>query len=351
MFKMISDLFSKKRLNETNINEDINSNKNIVIEEYNLKSIRILRSILEVSFKKMNTVETSGEIIKVLKNNYSLDCVTILINKENYFKIINSDIDPEYKDVAEKYFNDVLEEDTNGKIKCSETFLSYPTAKERNIKYFYAINLKNKNESIGALIIENRSNNGFSEEEFFKIIVENITIVIENSLYLEKINELALKDTLTGVYNRNFLENDLKEKIESNKSFSIAIFDIDFFKKFNDKYGHVFGDKTLKIVANYVTRYLENEDSIYRYGGEEFIIYFHGKTEEETYEIVENIRKGISNILIEDDKNIATVTASFGIYEYNKKDKDIATIVKKVDQALYCSKETGRNKTTLYSYI
>lgn len=354
MLKKISGLFNKKILNnlQENIEGNTDINKKEIEEVYNLKSIRILREILKVSFKKMNTIETSKEIIKVLKNNYSLDCVTILINKEGHFKIINTDMEEEYKDIAEGYFNELLKENTEGKIKSSETFLSYPTAEERKIKYFYAVNLKNKNEVIGTLIMENKSNNNFPEEELFKMIVENITIVIENSLYLEKISELALKDTLTGVYNRNFLEKDLKEKIENKKDkFSITIFDIDFFKKFNDKYGHIFGDKTLKIIANYVTRYLENEDLIYRYGGEEFIIYFHEKTEEEAYKIVENIRKGISNVLIEDERNVATVTASFGIYEYNNKDKDIATIIKKADQALYCSKETGRNKTTLYSYI
>lgn len=356
------NLFNKEKSEESmNIKEKeegtSNSESEKIRENYDWKSTKILRSILEVSFKKDSINESSKEIIKILKDNYKLDYVTILIKKDNteLTEVASSDIEEEYLKKSQEYFTDVLKEkDLNGKIKCSKypnTFLSYPTAEERKIQYFYFIPLKTDTD-IGALIIENKTNsNLFSEEEFFRIIIENITIVMENCIFFDKLNSLAMRDGLTGIYNRNFMKQHLEPKIKEGKSFNLVIFDIDHFKRFNDTYGHLFGDITLKEVSNHARNFLHQNDCIYRYGGEEFIIYLEDRTEEEAYKFIENLRISISNIIIEDGVSSATVTVSFGIYQYSGIEKTIKEIISKADKALYHSKETGRNKVTLYSKL
>ncbi|WP_125763035.1 GGDEF domain-containing protein [Companilactobacillus hulinensis] len=170
-------------------------------------------------------------------------------------------------------------------------------------------------------------------------------------------------DALTGVRNRSNLNTRSKELFEefkqSDELGTIAMFDIDHFKKFNDTYGHETGDEVLRHVAHLVERELlsrqgEPTGELFRYGGEEFIIIFKNVDTAESARIVYDIRKTLADIPLFINGTKLDVTMCFGITAVTKSDETTKAILERVDQYLYQSKNNGRNCVTIegetYSY-
>lgn len=157
--------------------------------------------------------------------------------------------------------------------------------------------------------------------------------------YSKELEYLATKDTLTGLYNRRSFDNELKYIIEKEtvSEAYLALFDIDHFKIINDNYGHVFGDQVLRNIADLAKKTIPVGDFISRWGGDEFAVLFKG-SEEELKQYIHELRKEIANM--NDDR---TITISVGITEIHK-GENIDEILKRADQALYTSKENGRNQ-------
>lgn len=320
------------------------------------KSNTLLRDILKLSLNKYDdiTIAAMG-IISSLKNHYTIDyCTLFTSDNNNSLKLLASNVDHSFYENLESEVNRALKNMDHYKasITTSEDFLSYDSSRKRNVKYSYFIPLNIDNKLIGAIFIENKNVKDLNvEKEFFSIILENITIVLQNLLYFETINKLAMTDGLTGIYNRNYMNLFLANALQKKKKFTLAIFDIDHFKKFNDTYGHLFGDLTLKIVSSFVKSQLHDSDTIFRFGGEEFILYLENKTENQAFSQIESIRSGIEQLSIEDEKSTANVMCSFGCHEVCFNDTSITKIIEKADIALYHSKENGRNRTTKFSDV
>jgi len=175
------------------------------------------------------------------------------------------------------------------------------------------------------------------------------TNVLEQNEFLE---QMAKKDGLTMLFNHSYFKDKLKgEMVRSeryNNIFTIAIFDLDFFKKVNDHYGHVKGDEVLKAFANIIKDTVRNTDIAARYGGEEFAVLFTETDLEDTVQAVERIRKALANTVFTSEKDCFKVTFSAGVTPYNKVYKEDAEMMINVaDKALYMSKSNGRNRTTV----
>lgn len=158
-----------------------------------------------------------------------------------------------------------------------------------------------------------------------------------------QMEESAIRDSLTGVYNRKVmakLVDENKKFINTENDISIIMFDLDYFKKVNDTYGHDVGDQVLVGICQYIPTLLAEEDILIRWGGEEFIIVVN-RNLEKTSEVAEQIRKGIE----ENEKLPIKVTVSMGVAQY-KKDNYEHT-VKAADEALYRAKGLGRNRVEL----
>ncbi len=163
----------------------------------------------------------------------------------------------------------------------------------------------------------------------------------------KELNQLAITDKLTNIYNRRKLEELIQNELDRNKrfncTFGLAILDIDFFKKVNDTYGHQTGDQVLIEIAQTLTNNLRKTDFIGRYGGEEFIIICPESNIEGGSALMEVLRSKISQ---HDFKSIKNITASFGL-TLSKEDDTLDSIVKRADKALYKAKENGRNKVVV----
>ncbi len=320
---------------------------------FSTKENNIMKSILDsgVNNSVTFTLESSAfSIVNILMNNYKLDYCSILIDRDRLINIA-SNVESQYIQDVEEYCNEAIRS-MNGaaKIRSSESYLNYKSANRRKIKYSYLIPLNQQNKQIGAIFIENYEDykeNEF-ELEFFKLVIKNIAIALQNCIYRDEITSMAMKDNLTQVYNRNYMKMHLQEQIDSNKKFTLALLDIDFFKKFNDTYGHDFGDVVLKEVSQFIKKSIKEYDEIYRWGGEEFVIYFNNTESSGIYERLNNIRDNLSRYKIENGKSVeVSVTASFGTVDSGS-GKTIDELISLADKALYHSKETGRNKVTVY---
>ncbi len=195
------------------------------------------------------------------------------------------------------------------------------------------------------------------EIEYISLLIYDVTDVAVNSLELNQANQrlekLSQTDLLTGLNNRGYLDQSLEREFKrlkrTKEPASVVIFDIDHFKKVNDNYGHLVGDKVIQLVAKTLMDSQRETDVSGRFGGEEFVILLIGTPADSANFFAERLRKKIEKTVVETPEGDLTFTISLGIAEF---DNDIRTSVQwlnRADQALYNSKESGRNKTTIYS--
>lgn len=179
------------------------------------------------------------------------------------------------------------------------------------------------------------------------------------SAYNHQIYLLRNKDTdsLTGLYNRQSfdmklskLHNNLGSENRSDDepvSYCFALLDIDFFKKVNDKYGHVYGDEVLLLFSNLMKKTFRDDDMLFRYGGEEFAILLNNVDLEQARFILNRFRENVENFNFPMDNK---VTTSVGYCDFNKT-FTLTSIIEHADKALYYSKEHGRNLTSGYEEL
>lgn len=168
--------------------------------------------------------------------------------------------------------------------------------------------------------------------------------------HVESLKVLALKDQLTGIANRHYINNFLIFKMNEFKildiQFGIAFMDIDNFKDFNDLYGHDTGDEVLKVVANTMTSIIRSSDLVGRWGGEEFIAVLIGVNEEQLLSICEKIRKLTEVSSLRTNEDDLSVTISIGATLF-KDDDTLQVALKRADSLLFQSKNNGKNCVTI----
>lgn len=171
----------------------------------------------------------------------------------------------------------------------------------------------------------------------------NLTDITEIEKQREETTKKAYKDGLTGVYNRNKFEEVFEYEYKRSRRYKypicIAMLDIDHFKEFNDKFGHLIGDEVLIMLANEVDEHTRDTDLFARWGGEEFVILFTNISLESAKAKANDIRKHIQSL---EHKTAGSVTASFGVAEI-KEDDTMKSLLNRADEALYEAKESGRN--------
>lgn len=176
------------------------------------------------------------------------------------------------------------------------------------------------------------------------LFITTLTDITELECAYEEISEQALKDELTGIYNRRKFNEvlDLEfNRAQHNKGIlSVIMFDIDDFKQINDTYGHDTGDHVLRTISAIVTENTRQSDTFARWGGEEFMILAPSMKIDNAHQTADKLRRLIEKHLFEE---IGQVTCSFGVGEYKPGEKKEA-LLKEVDSKLYRAKEYGKNQ-------
>lgn len=166
----------------------------------------------------------------------------------------------------------------------------------------------------------------------------------------------AVTDALTKCYIKEYLAPTLaelkKESELTRKPFSILIIDVDHFKSFNDKYGHMQGDEVLKYFSSTLHLSLVDEDNIpFRFGGDEFIVVFPAHSAARVHRLAVNLQNNIKSRMFLLKGKQYLMTFSGGVATYPDNAKSAEDLLQKADQALYCSKENGRARSTRYDHI
>ncbi|MDO8461901.1 MAG: GGDEF domain-containing protein [Deltaproteobacteria bacterium] len=175
---------------------------------------------------------------------------------------------------------------------------------------------------------------------------DNIENIFHKELY-----KMAIIDALTGAYNKRFFEGRLKEEfsycLRNSVPLSLLIFDIDYFKKINDTYGHRAGDFVLTHLATLARSIIRTEDIFCRYGGEEFTVLLKGTDEAGGILMAERLRRLIEESDFTFDGQLMKVTISLGVTTLKGQNfTDSETMIKLADKYLYKSKNNGRNRST-----
>ena len=189
---------------------------------------------------------------------------------------------------------------------------------------------------------------------FYENIASQLSIGFSNARLYAQMNDMAIRDGLTRIYNRRYLSDRLNvylgEAMVKKVPVSLALFDIDKFKMVNDTYGHQCGDEVIRYVATLLNKgAISHGGMAGRYGGEEFVIAFLDKTLEETYEIVKEIHEQIKSEPVVYGDNRVEVRASAGIASYPKTCSNPSDLLTRADWAMYHSKKNGRDQITIDS--
>ena len=177
--------------------------------------------------------------------------------------------------------------------------------------------------------------------------------VLEAKRLMEHLRENALRDPMTGLYNRRFLEDYVGALVSSSQRrkspFSVLMLDLDFFKQVNDTHGHEAGDKVIKTLADLLTLSVRASDMAVRYGGEEFLLVLTDTGAEAALKVAEKIRADVEATKIPLPSGILQKTISIGVSEFPTDADTFWQVVKYADVALYKAKEGGRNRVVRFA--
>ncbi|MBP76956.1 MAG: diguanylate cyclase [Pseudomonadales bacterium] len=187
------------------------------------------------------------------------------------------------------------------------------------------------------------------------LIIYDVTGVAVNKRQLEsantKLQELALRDGLTGLLNRRYWESCLEREFARHQRYdnpvSLVIFDIDHFKRVNDTYGHQTGDEVIRSVAEITSRLARETDFAGRYGGEEFVVLLPGTHLDGAAQFAERLRQAVEQQVLDYQGSPLSYTISLGVATISDDMANYQILLERADKALYASKEQGRNRVTL----
>ena len=234
----------------------------------------------------------------------------------------------------------------------------------RQQKSVYSIPLLYDQQLYGILTVTHKQANQYTKDDLplVEILAHQGAIALKNAADYERTRRRSERDELTGLYNYRYFERGLEEMIrKSNGPFALILLDIDYFKKVNDHYGHLAGNKILRHIATILKEEVEERGTVARFGGEEFVILLENVTEEEAYRWAEALREKIastpvfiqSDLAPEDNREHAHyVSVSMGIAMYPFHARDALSLIRQADRAMYMgAKRKGRNKVAVYSNL
>jgi diguanylate cyclase (GGDEF)-like protein/PAS domain S-box-containing protein len=186
-----------------------------------------------------------------------------------------------------------------------------------------------------------------------KGLLESAHRELQQSLEREQL--LAHTDDLTDLYNRRYFyklaAREFSASMRYRRPLSIIIFDVDGFKRINDSFGHLTGDKALALVAQIASTQVRASDVLARYGGDEFVILLSQTGAQQALSIAERINASTAATLMETDKGNLSLTLSIGIAELNHalQDESVESVIRRADEAMYAAKQAGQNRTVIHN--
>lgn len=194
--------------------------------------------------------------------------------------------------------------------------------------------------------------------KLLRVISGHLSMAIENTRLQEELRSQAIRDPLTGLYNRRYMEESLNQRINearrSNTLLQVVMCDIDFFKKFNDDFSHAAGDLVLVQLAKIFKEFFRGSDISCRYGGEEFVFILPGVTPRVVIDRIHDLQEKISQLKLQHKgQPLPYITMSFGLSSLPANDDRLVTLdtlLNNADTALHVVKNGGKNGINIYGH-
>ncbi|HAT8966490.1 TPA: diguanylate cyclase [Legionella pneumophila subsp. pneumophila] len=236
-------------------------------------------------------------------------------------------------------------------LMCSHTMFA-----EQPELSLLCVPLMAQNDIYGLLYLEVGLEFDENQQLLITAFAELTALALANVRLRENLRYQSIRDPLTGLYNRRYLEDFLFKQLHqaerTKASFAILMLDLDHFKKINDTFGHDAGDLVLKELGQILNSDIRLGDIAARYGGEEFVLLLYDIDAQAAKMKAENLRSAISNLQVKyGAQPVGQITASIGISVYPDDAKSPAEVIEAADKALYQAKNKGRNKVILFSEI
>jgi diguanylate cyclase (GGDEF)-like protein len=300
----------------------------------------IIDAIMEVKKPKLCAVYLSKDAY-----NNSEGINSIKTNYASMQRRLNKDI--------EHIFLELAPNDAEAEVLHGESVKKYRFIGDTNIETLALLPIKSSGKTYGVMIVASDVNSFFDKglDFYDNCITEFVISVKTTKLYL-KTQDMARKDGLTKIYNRVYFmelfEEAAKTAVQKKQPLSVALFDIDKFKSVNDTYGHLAGDKVIKMVAQTGLKYADKYNGFTcRYGGEEFLLVFPGKDEQEALEILEEFHNEIKSTKVGYNEFSIDVNVCIGLSSYPNICRDPELLVNRADISMYYGKKHGRGRLVL----
>ncbi|OGX26375.1 MAG: hypothetical protein A3D10_08110 [Omnitrophica WOR_2 bacterium RIFCSPHIGHO2_02_FULL_48_11] len=210
---------------------------------------------------------------------------------------------------------------------------------------YFLFPLQSKNQLLGFLTVE-----GLEESERDKVAIlgHQLALALRRIKLYEEVERLALTDSLTEVHTRRYFmerfEEELKRAHNRKTPLSLLMIDVDYFKRFNDQYGHMVGDQILHKIGMIIKENIRGIDIVGRYGGEEFVVVLPDTDRKGAGFVAERIRSATEATQIQAYDTVVSVTISIGLTVFPDDAESLSQLIEKADQSLYQAKSTGRNR-------
>ncbi len=316
----LASIYRFKRTIEQDISKEVIYDRLVQIFKNELKIADI--SLYEVDIKKDTRVlihdDTPEKLCEIADTQTSIRCRAYRTNS-----IIASD---DFENICQS-------------CKTNKEYLCINYQIDDNISLVLNIKPKDKDE-----LFENKKIIGY-----IRNYLESARPVLQNKILTEILQRSNMIDGLTQLYNRKYLDIFMDTKIKNYKEYSLAMIDIDYFKKVNDTFGHDAGDIVLKGLSDIFKNSIAKDDIAFRFGGEEFLIFLADP--EDALKTIQKIKDNFEDKTFNLNGNNLNKTLSAGIAYYNNDSLSPWQIIKFADVAMYEAKNSGRNKIVLYKDI
>lgn len=351
---------------ERNLTSFVHNRASNVNNDKLLSAQEIIEDISEIyNYKKTIETDLTKEdiyyrLIQVLKDKLGIENFYIFENdlQKNERKVIYSPNGLEPCCNIRKDIKELCRAERANNVISSETFpevCRYATCKD-DIDYTCIPFNINEQTSITIHILctdKTCINHNKYQIGIIKKYLEETKPILESKILMDVLRRRNLKDGLTGLYNRKYLDEFVEKTItnELNKddTYAVMFLDVDYFKMVNDTYGHDAGDAILQKLATTMKVNISNDDFIVRFGGEEFLIVMKNPTEESTLELANRINEEFGKIIFNYNNESFSKTVSIGYAFYPQDTEQFWKCIKYADLSLYKAKETGRNKVIKFT--
>jgi diguanylate cyclase (GGDEF)-like protein len=211
-----------------------------------------------------------------------------------------------------------------------------------------------ESESDSATPVKEESDFDEGTQRLASAFAEHAALAFANIRLRQNLQDQAIRDPLTGLFNRRYMEESLDREIHragrENTPLGVIMLDIDFFKKFNDQYGHEAGDRVLKAVAELLQVTIRQEDIACRFGGEEFILILPGASRDSMIAKAHEIREKVRHLQVRvQNEEVPTISVSLGVAVLDAETAARETLIRAADDALYAAKAGGRNRVEVHN--